>query len=150
MRRQAVLAALLLAAPAAASADPSQVVLASAVFGRWMTPGRDGVFRIDRCGVLLCGWLVGMRYSGSMPLDVYRRPQCGLMLLSGFRPADEDGHWHGAILDPDTGRSYQATIWSPAPDVLKLRGYLLLPILGQTQSWHRYGGPIGRACKLPQ
>ena len=147
MRRLAVLATLLAALLAAApvgAADP-----ASSVLGRWMTPGRDGVFQVDRCGTGLCGWLVGMRYSGSMPLDVYHRPQCGLMLLSGFRPADEAGRWHGSILDPDSGRSYQATIWSPAPNVLKLRGYLLLPILGQTQDWRRYGGSIGPACKLP-
>ena len=144
MRRLAVLAAFLVAALAEALADPAPSVL-----GRWMTPGRDGVFQIERCEAGLCGWLVGMRYNGSMPLDVYRRPQCGLMLLSGFRPADEAGRWHGSILDPDSGRSYQATIWSPAPDVLKLRGYLLLPILGQTQDWRRYGGSIGPACKLP-
>ncbi len=143
--RGLVLIALLLAMPVGASADPAPGVL-----GRWMTPGRDGVFQIGRCGAMLCGWLVGMRYHGSMPLDVYHRPQCGLMLLSGFRPGDEDGRWHGSILDPDSGRSYQATIWSAAPDVLKLRGYLLLPILGQTQEWHRYGGAIGPACRLPQ
>ena len=140
----ALLAALAAAAPAGTPADP-----APGVSGRWITPGRDGVFRIDRCGAGLCGWLVGMRYDGSMPLDVYHRPQCGLMLLSGFRPADAAGRWHGSILDPDSGRSYQATIWSPAPNVLKLRGYLLLPILGQTQDWRRYDGSIGPACKLP-
>ncbi len=142
MRRLAVLAALLAASPALA--DP-----ASGMFGHWMTPGRDGVFRIDRCGAGLCGWLVGMRYDGPMPLDAYHRPQCGLMLLSNFRPADGAGRWRGSILDPDDGRSYQATIWSPTPDVLKLRGYLLLPILGETQSWHRYDGDIGPACRLP-
>ena len=143
--RRLVLIALLSIAPAGAFADP-----ASSVLGLWMTPGRDGVFRVARCGGMLCGWLVGMRYHGSMPLDVYHRPQCGLMLLSGFRPGDEQGHWHGSILDPDSGHSYQASIWSPSPDVLKLRGYLLLPILGQTQAWHRYAGAIGPACKLPQ
>lgn len=127
-----------------ALADPAPQVL-----GRWLTRDRDGVFEIDRCGGMLCGRLVGMRYTGSMPLDIRRQPQCGLMLLSGFKPTDESGHWHGTILDPDSGHSYQATIWSPEPDVLKLRGYLLMPILGQTQVWRRYAGSIGPACKLP-
>lgn len=143
--RRLVLVALLLGAPIGATADTAPSVL-----GRWMTAGRDGVVQIAPCGTTLCGWLVGMRYHGSMPLDVYHRPQCGLMLLSGFRAADEDGRRHGAILDPDSGRSYQATIWSPSPNVLKLRGYLLLPILGQTQDWQRYAGTIGPACRLPQ
>lgn len=119
------------------------------VLGRWLTHDGDGVFQIDRCGTTLCGRLVGMRYTGSMPLDVWHRPQCGLLLLSGFNPTGEPGRWNGSILDPDNGHSYQATIWSPAEDVLKLRGYLLLPVLGETQVWTRYRGTIGAACKLP-
>lgn len=117
--------------------------------GRWLTRNHDGVFQIDRCGDVLCGRLVGMRYSGSMPLDINHRPQCGLQLLNGFRPAETEGRWSGSITDPDNGHAYRATIWSPEPDVLKLRGYLLLPILGETQSWTRYRGAIGMACKLP-
>lgn len=119
------------------------------VLGRWMTRSGDGVFQIDRCGALLCGRLVGMRYSGSMPLDSSGHPQCNLLLLHGFMPTDEDGHWHGTIEDPDNGRSYQATIWSPRVEVLELRGYILLPILGETQTWNRYRGSIGAACRLP-
>lgn len=122
---------------------------ASAVLGRWLTSDGDGVFQLERCGPALCGWLVGMRYTGTMPLDVWKRPQCGMSLLSGFEPGDEPGRWNGRILDPDNGRTYQAAIWSPAPDVLKLRGYLLMPMFGETQVWSRYRGTIGPACKLP-
>ncbi|WP_419728698.1 DUF2147 domain-containing protein [Lichenicola sp.] len=135
---------LRLVAQAQTRTDPATPVL-----GQWLTQDSDGVFQIARCGDMLCGWLVGMRYTGSMPLDVWHRPQCKLALLTKFRPADEPGHWAGSILDPDNGHSYQATIWSPQPDVLKLRGYVLLPMLGETQGWTRYHGTIGPDCKLP-
>lgn len=119
------------------------------ILGRWLTPHRDGVFQIDRCGNTVCGRLVGMRYTGSMPLDVHRQPQCGLLLLTGFRPGEDPGRWTGTIMDPDSGHRYQATIWSPDADTLKLRGYVLVPFLGETQTWIRYSGPIGSACQLP-
>ncbi len=122
---------------------------AAPVLGRWLTRDADGVFEIAHCGPVLCGRLVGMRYKDKMPTDTEHRPQCGLTLLEGFKPAEEPGHWHGTIRDPDNDHRYQATIWSPSPGVLKLHGYLLLPILGQTQSWTRYAGSIGPACQLP-
>ena len=119
------------------------------VGGLWITAEGDGVFAISPCGDRLCGRLVGMRYRGAMPLDVWKRPQCHEQLLSGFRPGNEPGYWAGSILDPDNGHTYDATIWSPQPGVLKLRGYLLLPLFGQTRTWSRYVGAIGTACKLP-
>ena len=117
--------------------------------GLWITAEGDGVFAISPCRDRLCGRLIGMRYRGAMPLDVWKRPQCREQLLSGFRPGNEAGHWAGSILDPDNGHTYDATIWSPQPGVLKLRGYLLLPLFGQTRTWSRYVGAIGTACKLP-
>ncbi len=121
----------------------------ASVEGLWITAEGDGVFAIGPCGDRLCGRLVGMRYHGTMPLDVWKRPQCREQLLTGFRPGDEDGHWAGSILDPDNGHTYDATIWSPRPGVLKLRGYLLVPLFGQTRTWSRYAGTIGTACRLP-
>ena len=148
MRSCIALPVILLVSAIAGSA-PAAPTMPDPVLGRWMTRDGDGVFQIDRCGGVLCGRLVGMRYSGSMPLDVHRQPQCGLRLLNDFRPTDEAGRWGGSIIDPDNGHSYRATIWSPAPDVLKLRGYLLLPLLGETRTWTRYRRVIGPACKLP-
>ena len=121
----------------------------ASVEGLWITAEGDGVFAIGPCGDRLCGRLVGMHYQGTMPLDVWKRPQCREQLLTGFRPGNEAGHWAGSILDPDNGHTYDAAIWSPQPDVLKLRGYLLVPLFGQTRTWSRYAGAIGAACKLP-
>lgn len=145
----ACLAGLMIGLAAGPAQAEAPVSAEGAVLGRWLTSDRDGVFQLELCGNALCGRLVGMRYTGSMPLDVWKRPQCGMSLLSGFHPGDEAGHWDGRILDPDNGRTYQATVWSPEPDVLKLRGYLLMPMFGETQTWSRYRGTIGPDCKLP-
>jgi uncharacterized protein (DUF2147 family) len=85
-----------------------------------------------------------------MPTDNTGHPQCGLMMLTGFVRDDSDpAKWTGRILDPEHGRTYHAQIWSPEPGLLKLRGYLLVPLFGETQRWTRYDGAIGPACHLP-
>ena len=118
--------------------------------GRWLSQDHNGVFDIEPCGDALCGHLVGMRYDGAMPTDNQGEPQCGLLMLTGFRRGSDDpGRWVGRILDPHTGRRYHAEIWSPRPGILKLRGYLLLPLFGETQRWTRYDGVIGPHCHLP-
>lgn len=143
--RRILLAVLLAASPLLPAAAADETPL-----GYWRTPDGDGVFQIAPCGDTLCGWLQGMRYSGSMPLDVWHRPQCHESLLTGFRPdPDQPKRWTGRILDPDSGRTYHASIWNPEPGVLALRGYLLMPMLGQTQRWTRYNGHIGPDCRLP-
>jgi uncharacterized protein (DUF2147 family) len=118
--------------------------------GRWLSQDHDGVFEIRICGQVLCGRLIGIRYEGAMPTDKEGHPQCGLMMLTGFvREQDDPGRWAGMILDPEHGRRYHAVIWSPGPGLLNLRGYLLLPLFGQTQRWTRYDGTIGPNCHLP-
>jgi len=119
--------------------------------GLWLSEGHDGLFSIQPCGYALCGQLIGMAYEGEMPKDVWGRSQCGIRMLTDFVPI-EDRKWQGHILDPRTGRVYQARIWVSQPNVLKLRGFVLgMPLLGETQTWSRYTGPpVGPQCKLPK
>ncbi len=133
---------LALAAPAARAQEPTPL-------GLWLSQDHDGVFSIRQCGPVLCGRLVGIRYDGRMPTDKRGQPQCNLMMLTDFRAdPDQAGRWDGMILDPETERTYHAEIWSPRTGMLNLRGYLLLPIFGETQRWSRYTGTIGDACHL--
>ncbi len=132
------------AAPATpqATSEPSEL-------GLWLSAGKDGVFSIEHCGNALCGKLVGMDYDGEMPKDVWGRAECHLWILTDFVAA-EDQKWRGHILDPRSGRIYQAYIWLSEPNVLKLRGFVLgMPLLGQTETWTRYtGGSFGPQCKM--
>lgn len=123
---------------------------ASPVLGQWVTRERDGVFEIRACGGELCGRLVGMRYTGDIPRAKDGTSECGLLMLTGFVPdSDDTGRWNGHILDPDSGKVYQAQIWSPRDGVLKLRGYVGIPLFGETHTWTRYDGTIGTRCQMP-
>ena len=120
------------------------------IIGRWMTKDHDGVFEISRCGNEICGRLAGVRYTTEMPRDKRGEPECNLPMLNGFTPdPKEAGHWNGHVTDPDTGHVYHAKLWvSPSGD-LKLRGFVAVPLFGETETWSRYTGTIGPACKLP-
>ncbi|CEF55756.1 DUF2147 domain-containing protein [Acetobacter ghanensis] len=149
----AALLAVFLAGAPAVSLSAESLSNENTLSGYWLSQDHDGVFKIDRCGQNLCGHLVGLRYEGTnVPHGHDGKSECDLLMLTDFRPMGDDnkGRWAGHILDPDTGHLYDAQIWSNQPDVLKLRGYLGLPIFGETQTWTRYNGPpMGPVCKIP-
>ena len=96
-------------------------------------------------------------YSDTATAEIYTLSlHCALpvylLMLTDFQPMEGSnrGRWAGHILDPDTGHLYDSQIWTIQPDVLKLRGYIGLPIFGETQTWTRYKGPaMGPVCKIP-
>ncbi|NHO31109.1 DUF2147 domain-containing protein [Acetobacter fallax] len=156
-RMPAAFAAFLFLASGLAYADPDTkapgLPASGPEFGYWLSEKHDGVFHVARCGDAICGTLVGLQYKPSEPVPVSKdgKSECGLVMLTDFKPmSDDPGRWAGRILDPDTGNVYHAQIWSPHPDVLKLRGYIMIPIFGETQTWTRYAGSIGAGCRLPQ
>ncbi|MBB3173964.1 uncharacterized protein (DUF2147 family) [Endobacter medicaginis] len=118
-----------------------------AVLGTFWTPEHDGVVRVAPCGDAVCGTLVGMDYSGAMPLTYAKTPQCGWPLMRDFRP-DEDGVLNGTITDPDSGKVYHATLRPDGPDAVRLRGYILVPLFGASQRWTRFSGRLTAACHI--
>ncbi|ASC04381.1 hypothetical protein WSS15_05510 [Acetobacter pasteurianus] len=147
-----VSAALLPALAQPAMADSVAMGGEDSLMGYWLSQDHDGVFKIEKCGETVCGRLIGLRYDGTdVPKGHDGKTECNLLMLTDFRPLkDEKNKWEGNILDPDSGHKYDARIWSPQSGVLKLRGYLGLPIFGETQTWTRYSGPpMGPVCKMP-
>ena len=138
----AILAIGLVAAPA--SAEP-----AGSPLGNWVTANGHGVVEIAQCGGVLCGRIVGIdrEQSEPMPTDVDGRPQCGLTIISNER-AQPDGTWLGQISDPRDGGVYQAKLWLDARGDLRLRGFIGIPALGATQTWHRFIGHLTDACRF--
>jgi uncharacterized protein (DUF2147 family) len=116
--------------------------------GLWQTPG-GGVIEISLCGRVLCGRIVGIpRAPGeSIPKDSAGRSQCGLTII---RQAAEgqDGSWSGRITDPRDGTQYQMKLWLDDRGSLHVRGYIGVPLLGQTQIWRRYTGRLGPECTI--
>ncbi len=141
--RRLALAALLACAPLSAHAAPS-------IFGRWLTQDRDGVIEIQPCGAELCGRIIGLDVphlpGGEVPRDPQGHPQCGLQILRA-QPADAQS-WDGRITDPSDSTSWHCTLRLDQHGELKLRGYVLAPVFGATQTWTPYAGTTGADCAM--
>jgi uncharacterized protein (DUF2147 family) len=138
----AILAIGLAVASASAAAESSPL-------GNWTTANGHGVVAIAQCGDALCGRIVGIdrKPTEPMPTDVDGRPQCDLTIITNERP-QADGTWLGQVTDPRDGGVYGAKLWLDAQGNLRLRGFIGIPALGATQTWHRYTGHLTAACGL--
>ena len=68
------------------------------------------------------------------------KPVLGMTILRGIKPdAGEKGSWVGGdILDPNNGKIYKVLLkLADGGKKLDVRGYIGMPMLGRTQTWHR-------------
>jgi uncharacterized protein (DUF2147 family) len=121
------------------------------VTGRWLTQDGKGVIDIAACGNSICGRIDWMNppddpKTGKIAHDSHnpdpalrRRTICGLEIIYGFQHDGSDPNsWvEGAIYDPESGNVYHANIKLMDPQHLKLRGYIGIPLLGESQIWTR-------------
>jgi uncharacterized protein (DUF2147 family) len=121
---------------------------AGSLEGNWVTQGGAGVIAIKRCPEGLCGRIAGFARSvdpaHGAPTDFQGRPMCGSRILVAAPGAE--GAWDGHITDPETGKEWTCSITLDASGRLHLRGYVLLPELGQTQVWTRATTPPRPDC----
>jgi uncharacterized protein (DUF2147 family) len=120
--------------------------------GLWMTANHNAVVQIAPCGADLCGRIVGtvLGPNDPTPTDWTGAPQCGLTIFRTAPQRNDDGttEWDGTILDPRDGSHYGARITLSSSTQLQLRGYLGLPIFGQTQTWTPYNRPVAANCRI--
>jgi uncharacterized protein (DUF2147 family) len=155
--RYLVAAAILLGLTASAAqaapegAEPRSSGEPVSPLGEWLTEDRGGVIDIFSCGQQLCGRIVGMseplRPDGTVPKDKAGQPKCGLTILrQGI--SDGSGQWSARITDPDDGSQWNCILSVDDEGRLHLRGYVLVPLLGQTQIWTRYAGRVAPNCRM--
>ena len=122
---------------------------AASPLGRWATADGDGVIEIGWCGAALCGRIVGIARSPGEPVpkDYQGHSQCGLTIITGGSPA-EDGTSQGHVIDPRSGKEYQAELWVDDAGQLKLRGFVGIPLLGKTVTWNRFTGRLTADCRM--
>jgi uncharacterized protein (DUF2147 family) len=119
--------------------------------GFWSTGPHQAVVQIYACGPrTLCGALVGFALDGPAdptPQTWNHLSQCRFTFITGLHPRTRA--WFGHITDPQNGHRFSAKVRLMAPDRLRLRGYVLLPMLGATRFWTRYQGPPPPAdCRM--
>ena len=145
------LAAAIPAAWAAGETEPRARPQPGSPIGQWLTEDHGGVIDIAPCGGALCGRIVGMsepvEANGKPKTDNQGRPKCGLTILHQTVQT-EPGEWAGKITNPDDGSDWNCVLSVDAAGRLHLRGYVLLPVLGQTQIWTPYAGRIGAECRI--
>ncbi|HUH52013.1 MAG TPA: DUF2147 domain-containing protein [Flavobacterium sp.] len=64
------------------------------------------------------------------------KPINGLVIIKGLSK-DGSEYSGGQILDPNKGKLYKCSMSLDGKDVLKVRGYVGISLLGRTQTWKR-------------
>ena len=118
-----------------------------AITGQWVEP-TGSVIRIDRCGDQMCVWVVSLSKKAPSSFDIYNpdpakrsRPLCGLQIGTGFIPRSPGEARDGTLYDPKTGKTYHGQMKLNGSR-LDLRGYVGLPLFGETQIWTRPTSPV--------
>lgn len=132
----------------------SNIASAAAPTGLWATQNHDAVIQIAPCGSNLCGQIVGMvlQPQEPTPKDWAGGTQCHLTIIQASPHTDDSGQvtWTGSIVNPRSGSSYSIILRQDASHNLLLRGYIGLPIFGETQTWSPYQGNLADNCRLNQ
>ncbi len=138
---------LALAVLVAAAVPPGARAQQPPILGRWLSQSGKGVIEIYRCAEKLCGkliWIAEPIRDGAPATDrnnpdpaLRQRPLCGLVMLGGFVPIETNRWGEGWIYSPENGKTYRAQMRIDGPNVLKLRGYVGIPLFGETQTWTR-------------
>ena len=121
--------------------------------GAWVTAGNSAVIEIYQCGDSLCGAISGivLAPTDKTPVDWQGQSQCGLVIVRTAAEPAQGGTpaWFGSIINPRNGSVYHARLGLDANGNLLLRGYVGLPMFGETQTWTRYeGASLPTDCRL--
>ncbi|MEM0923390.1 MAG: DUF2147 domain-containing protein [Pseudomonadota bacterium] len=128
------------AVPAEGISDPA--------FGLWLTENERAIIEISSCSGRACGRIVWMdqprHIDGSPKTDennpdaaLQSRTICGIPLVGDFK-REQPGIWtDGYVYNPKDGQRYAAKITAVSPDKLEMRGFVLVPAFGSSQTWTR-------------
>lgn len=119
------------------------------LLGVWFNEAKDAKIRIYKCGdgaKKYCGKLIwlkkdkeddgGERIDKNNP-DASKRktPMMNLVILKLLKYDASDKEWNGGtIYDPKSGKTYSCYIKKEG-NLLKLRGYVGVSVLGKTSTW---------------
>ena len=131
-----------------AGAAPRDVWAQPDVIGRWVPAEQDSIIELYQCGDEMCGRILTLDEplddSGKAKVDrnnrdesLRGRPILGMDLLTGFSSKKAGSYRGGRIYNPRDGKLYKAILSLLDDGTLKIRGYVGVLALGQTQVWTR-------------
>ena len=119
------------------------------LLGIWLNEDEDAHIEIYKEGEFYFGKIIWLKLpideeTGKPKLDKHnpdeelqKRPSLGIKLLTDFI-WDDDNEWNkGDIYDPKTGKTYSCYIVMKEYDLLKIRGYIGISLIGKTTYWTR-------------
>jgi uncharacterized protein (DUF2147 family) len=113
-----------------------------ALAGKWWTEGKEGLMKIEktksgRFQVILLGGKEEDKKDVNNPNPKLReRKLKGIVIMWNLK--FEDGEYvDGYCYNPRDGNTYRVKMRITGPNSLRLRGYLAIPLLGQSQDWTR-------------
>ena len=116
--------------------------------GVWLHANQRIQIEIAPCDDRLCAKIVWFKWPNDaqgLPLVDLKnsnpalrgRPLLGLDVLQGLRRTGANTWEDGKIYNPDDGMNYQALMSIANDGSLRIRAYLLLPLIGHTLVWTR-------------
>jgi uncharacterized protein (DUF2147 family) len=116
--------------------------------GVWLHANKRIQIKVASCGERLCADIVWFRWPNDaqgVPLvdlnnpnpALRTRPLLGLTVLRNLRRTGENTWEDGEIYNPDDGTDYSAKMSIDADGDLRVRAYLLVPLIGHTLVWTR-------------
>lgn len=122
------------------------------LLGEWWTEGREGRIKFIRAtdgtyrGITTC-CANGPTNSTDPDFDIHNpnptlrtRSTLGIVII--WKLSFEDGKYLGGyVYNPRDGRTYRMKIEVVDRETIEVRGYVGLPLLGQTQTWKRARTP---------
>ena len=120
----------------------------SIIEGTWLTAKEDAHIEISKVGDTYQGKIVWLERTheddGSIRKDhlnpkkeLQNHEIMGMAILNDFKYKGK-GNWEGGtVYDPDSGKTYSGNISLNGHDMLKLRGFVGISLLGRTEYWNR-------------
>jgi uncharacterized protein (DUF2147 family) len=129
--------------PAADRAVPLETTSAAdAILGKWWSEGREGLMQFEKTVSgrfqvrVIDGKDVNDKDVNNPDPKLRERKLKNVVLMWNLR--FEDGEYvDGYCYNPRDGNTYRVKFKLLSATRLKLRGYLAVPLLGQTQEWTR-------------
>ena len=115
---------------------------ADTLVGNWWTEGKEGLMKIVKTKsghyevIIVSGKDEAKNDVNNPDPKLRERKLKGIVIMWNLR--FEDGEYvDGYCYNPRDGNTYRVKMKITGPNSLRIRGYLLVPLLGQSQDWAR-------------
>ncbi|MFO7659497.1 MAG: DUF2147 domain-containing protein [Candidatus Cloacimonadaceae bacterium] len=119
-----------------------------AILGVWFNEEKDAKIEVYKDGGKYFGKVIWLKNpndeKGKPKTDIENpdpklksRPRLNMIVLTNLAHKDGSKYVKGKIYDPKSGKTYSAQAELANPNLLKLRGFIGISLVGRTSEWTR-------------